>query len=232
MRTCSSPGPSGQMVIGSSGERLLLGEIVFAVLATVMISRQSILASIRFSNFLTGHILPCASLRRPHERLVHEWFNWRTSVNPSGVSTPSTGMSCASCGTGLSVGSQGQQTATARDPTARYSSARSYHPPPRPKRNPFRRIDGKSGNDDQSSVFQRFGPTYAVAGFLRTMCVGGAVAVGLIAQIVDAVKLAPTNIRAFFQAVERVRGSLNRKAPAALVSSTFRYPWMRMRPPW
>lgn len=58
-------------------------------------------------------------------------------------------------------------------------------------------IDGKSGNDDQSSVFQRFGPAYAVAGFLRTMCVGGAVAVGLIAQIVDAVKLAPTNIRAF-----------------------------------
>ena len=38
--------------------------------------------------------------------------------------------------TGLSVGSQGQQTATTRDPTARYSSARSYHPPPRPKRNP------------------------------------------------------------------------------------------------
>ena len=34
-------------------------------------------------------------------------------------------------------------------------------------------IDGKSGNDDQSSVFQRFGPAYAVAGFLRTMCVGG-----------------------------------------------------------
>ncbi len=58
-------------------------------------------------------------------------------------------------------------------------------------------IDGKSGNDDQSSVFQRFGPTCAVAGFLRTMRVDGAVAVGLIVQIVDAVKLAPTNIRAF-----------------------------------
>lgn len=52
---------------------------------------------------------------------------------------------------------------------------------------------------DRGSVqqFSTLRPTYAVAGFLRTMCVGGAVAVGLIAQIVDAVKLAPTNIRAF-----------------------------------
>lgn len=58
-------------------------------------------------------------------------------------------------------------------------------------------IDGKSGNYDQPSVFQRFGPAYAVAGFRWTMRVGGAVAVGLIAQIVDAVKLAPTNIHAF-----------------------------------
>lgn len=60
-----------------------------------------------------------------------------------------------------------------------------------------RMIDGKSGNYDQPSVSQRFGPAYAVAGFRRTMCVGGPVAVGLIAQIVDAVKLAPTNIHAF-----------------------------------
>ena len=63
-------GADGDRVVG---ERLLLGEIVFAVLATVMISRQSILASTRFSNFLTGHIL-VRSLRRPRERLVHEWF--------------------------------------------------------------------------------------------------------------------------------------------------------------
>lgn len=60
-----------------------------------------------------------------------------------------------------------------------------------------RMIDGKSRNYDQPSVSQRFGPAYAVAGFLRTMRVDGAVAVGLIVQIVDAVKLAPTNIRAF-----------------------------------
>ena len=58
------------------------------------------------------------------------------AVNPFGVSTPSTGISWSSCGTGLSVGSHGQQTATTRAPAARYSSARSYHPPPRPRRNP------------------------------------------------------------------------------------------------
>lgn len=63
-------GADGDRIVG---ERLLLGEIVVAVLATVMVSRQSILASTRFSNFLTGHIL-VRSLRRPHERLIHEWF--------------------------------------------------------------------------------------------------------------------------------------------------------------
>ena len=50
-------------------ERLLFGEVIAAVLATVMVSRQSILASTRFSNFLTGHIL-VRSLRRLRERLI------------------------------------------------------------------------------------------------------------------------------------------------------------------
>ena len=51
------------------GERLLLGEVVVAVLATVMVSRHDILALRTIPNFLTGHIL-VRSLRRPRNRPI------------------------------------------------------------------------------------------------------------------------------------------------------------------
>ena len=51
------------------GERLLLGEVVVAVLATVMVSRHDILALRTIPNFLTGHIL-VRSLRRPSNRPI------------------------------------------------------------------------------------------------------------------------------------------------------------------
>ena len=51
------------------GERLLFGEIVVAILATVMISRHGILALRTIPNFLTGHIL-VRSLRRSRNRPI------------------------------------------------------------------------------------------------------------------------------------------------------------------
>ena len=59
-------GADGDRIVG---ERLLLGEVVVAVLATVMVSRHDILALRTIPNFLTGHIL-VRSLRRLRERLI------------------------------------------------------------------------------------------------------------------------------------------------------------------
>lgn len=93
-------------------------------------------------------------------------------------------------------------------------------------------IDGKSGNDDQSSVFSTLRahirccwvPADDVCWWSRR-CWSDRADRGCC-------QARSNQYPCLLQAVERVRGSLNRKAPAALVSSTFRYPWMRMRPPW
>ena len=128
-----------------------------------------------------GHFTECAQAMRG--RRVH-----RMAMYPSGVSAASTGTSCGSCGIGVLVVSHGQQIATTCALAALYSSARSYQPPPRPRRMP----DGSTAKAG-TMIAERVWPAGGTIRFLRTARIRRTVIAANAAQPFQIVEFAPSD---------------------------------------